>query len=95
MNVQIPNARNTDPISSHLAGEEVTKSGITSLQQERVARMVERAEGSTSAELAKRFNESRYMIARRLPELAGVKIRRGSMKKCSINGKQAVTWWLM
>ena len=94
MNVQTPHSRNSDPITSHLSGEEIARSGARASQQSRVFFMVATEEGSTSAELADSFDELRHMVARRLPELEGVYLKKGERRTCSISGRKAVTWWL-
>lgn len=88
-----PIARASDPVTSHLAAEHVTQSGIRSRQQHAVLAIVKLYPGRTSQELA-RYGIDRYALARRLPELddAGL-VRRGEMRRCSVSGRQALTWW--
>jgi len=92
MNVQTPNARNTDPLSSHLAGEEITVLGKRQKQINIVVRLVKRSEGLTSAELAHKHGIDRYMAARRLPEASSLK--KGDARRCTISKRSAVTWWV-
>ena len=92
MNIQTPNARNTDPLSSHLAGEEVTVSGKRKRQIDFVVRLVKRKEGLTSAELAKKHGIDRHMVARRLPD--AIELKKGDSRKCNVSGRLAVTWWV-
>lgn len=88
-----PASRSTDPESSHEAESEITRSGARASQQHKVLAMVRKWPGRTSRELAALANLDRYMIARRLPELTPIKVRRGEMKQCTIAQKKAVTWW--
>jgi len=92
VNIQTPNARNTDPLSSHLAGEEITVSGKRQRQIDYVTRMVEQHEGHTSAELAKMHGVDRYMVARRLP--GSLAVKKGEPKRCDVSCRSAVTWWV-
>lgn len=93
--VATPAARNSDPVTSHLAAEEITASGVRFSQQRQVADAVRRHPGHTSQELAELTGLERYMLARRLSECetAGT-VKRGEPKRCSVTGRQALTWWL-
>lgn len=92
-NVQTPAARSTDPGTSHIAAEAVTKSGVRARQQRQVLDALRQWPGCTSAELAQRANIDRYAVARRLPELVPTFAFRGGSTICSISGRPAVTWW--
>jgi len=89
-----PIARKTDPVSSHEAAAEVTASGARATQQAEVLRGVKEYPGRTSKELAHLIGCDRYLVARRLPELArkGL-VQRGHMVTCKIGGRKAVTWF--
>ena len=91
MDIRTQNARNTDPESIHLAGEEITNSGQRQRQIDLVSAVVRDMPGRTSRELAAITHLDRYMLARRLPDCASV--RKGDMRKCVVSQKQAVTWW--
>lgn len=88
-----PSSRSTDPESSHDAAERSTRSGARASQQNRVLAWVRRWPGRTSRELAALANVDRYMVARRLPELEPVHLRRGDLRKCAVTHTRAVTWW--
>lgn len=96
-----PRARRTDPETSHLAAERIKATGALGEQQRLVLDLVKRFPGCTSAELAKfhacqtgaDFGQWRFRVARRLPELAPVHIRRGKPRECRINGTPAGTWY--
>jgi hypothetical protein len=87
-------ARNSDPITSHLAAEENVVSGRNAAQQDLTAKAVERYPGLTSLELSKRSRIDRYTLARRLSECekAGL-VKRGPATRCSVSKRMAVTWW--
>lgn len=88
-----PIARNTDPISSHLAASEITASGIRGEQHRIVLDAVLQYPGRTSFELSRLCNLDRYQVARRLPELEdGNLVKKSKMRKCSITTRKAVTW---
>jgi hypothetical protein len=88
-----PIARNTDPISSHMAAREITLSGARGKQQRLALRVVIEHPGMTSRELAALCSLDRYQMARRLPELeeAGL-VAKGPVRQCKAGGRPAVTW---
>ena len=104
-----PIARRTDPVTSHLAACEVTRSGKRGAQQRLVHNYVVKFPGHTSQELAEICQQhggalDRYDFARRLPELASERdihgnhckafITRGMSKRlCRITGKLATVWY--
>lgn len=88
-------SRRSDPRSSHEAGERMRASGALGDQKAQAAAAVRAWPGRTSQELAEAAGLDRYMLARRLPECedrAGG-VRRGEMRRCSITGRLAMTWW--
>lgn len=91
--IETPAARNTDPITSHLAAEHITKTGARAYQQAQVAAAVRSFPGRTSFELAMASQIDRYTVARRLPECetAGL-VKREGVRKCGISGRLALTW---
>lgn len=93
-NRDAPAARRTDPESSHLAAERITRSGRRASQQDHAHAAVESFPGLTSAELAQETGIDRYELARRLPECAFAgRIRRGSIRLCDVSARPACTWW--
>ena len=94
-----PRARATDPQTSHTAAERIKRSGALGKQAALVLSLVQRFPGHTSAELAARHADEigghwavhRSMVARRLPELHGV--RQGKSRQCTVCESPSVTWW--
>lgn len=91
--VRTPAARATDPDTSHIAAETVTKSGVRAHQQRQVLAALREWPGCTSAELARHAHMDRYAVARRLPELVPQYAFQGGSRECQISGRPAVTWW--
>ena len=90
---RIATARATDPDTSHLAGEEMERSGKAQTQREIVLEAVGYFVPLTSAEIAKCSELDRFQVARRLPELeyAGL-VRRLPKRQCNVCRSQSVTW---
>jgi len=94
-------ARNTDPVSSHEAADDLQKSGKHVLQKNTVLKALKDYESqygqmATSAELAARFKLDRHMVGKRLPDLEKEwKVIRRGMKRCSVGGKKATAWGSM
>jgi len=99
--IETPAARRTDPESSHLAADHITKTNARSDRHHAILRAVQENPGLTSRELAKLSGGDRHEFAKRLPELrtAGAvlnpKDENGKRKltKCSVGGMLAMTWW--
>lgn len=88
-------ARTADPSSSHEAAAHIVSSGLQTQQHSVAASAVRKHPGLTSLELARATGLDRFMLARRLPELArnGL-IVRGAVRKCSAsNGRNGCTWF--
>lgn len=86
-------ARATDPESSHIAARAIVKSGEIGRQQTQVLELVRQSPGSTSHELSDGNAALRYVIARRLPELARLQlVVRGPVRACRITDRLATTW---
>jgi hypothetical protein len=86
-----PRARRGDPETSHEAAEAIKASGELGRQQQAVLAAVRRWPGLTSLELGARMNMNRWAVARRLPELEPVHVRKGEPRL--VNGRRHVTWW--
>lgn len=92
--IETPIARASDPMSSHLAANEMTASGRRGQQIAWAIAAVRAYPGRTSQELCEVTGIDRYTLARRLPDAvtAGA-IRKGIQRACSVTGKTALTWW--
>ena len=95
-----PRARNTDPASSHEAAQRQCR-GRANSDGMIVLACVKAMPGATSAELALFYGLNRNMVARRLPDLKerglvfyrlGLDDKR-ILRKCKVNGTNAVPWW--
>ena len=89
----MPIARNTDPISSHMAAQALTLSGARGRQQRIALRAVIEHPGMTSRELAALCSLDRYQMARRLPELEEAElVAKGPVRQCQAGGRPSVVW---
>ena len=89
-------ARASDPETSRLAADELTRSGARSSQKGKVLWCLSHMHGPrTSAEVALIWLLDRYMVARRLPDLErdGLVVKHDA-RECAVSGRQAVTWGL-
>lgn len=88
-----PAAATADPITSHLAAEAVTQSGLRDRQALQVLEAVRRFPGKTSRELAAASGLDRHMCGRRLGELrsSGL-VRNGETRVCAVSGMKSLTW---
>ena len=106
MNIQTPAARANDPISSHLAADEINQSGSRHAQGQRViAAMIEayksgritRSRGITTKELSVYYGLDRHMVARRMSDLETARqaFRSGpdETRRCGISERQSQEWW--
>lgn len=82
-----PASRNSDPISSYTAEDNVNQSGARLTQAELVLSIVRAHPGRTSKELALFCKLDRHQIARRLPDLQ----ESGLVFSMSRNGNE-LTW---
>jgi predicted transcriptional regulator len=89
-----PIAATRDPVTSHLAAEELTDSGARDAQKSAVLASLKREPvPPTSRELARSAKLDRHAVARRLPDLeSDGLVRKAGMRTCSISGKMCVTW---
>jgi erythromycin esterase-like protein len=89
-----PLAARGDPVTSTIAADELTRSGVRANQKRALLDWMRRDGGTrTSAEIAHHGGFDRYMAARRLPDLARDSlVRRCDPKACTVTGHLAVTW---
>ena len=89
-----PLAAESDPVTSRLAGADVTQSGRRDTQKRALLAWLRGArEPMTSAEIAAAGQFDRHGTARRLPDLAedGI-VERCHMRTCLQTGRPSVTW---
>ncbi len=101
----LPLARNSDPVSSFEAAEELVESGRLGKQEQEVLTSLELYPGSSSKELAEKSGMDRYAVARRLRRLEYTgrarNCPRDCFKACKINGQLCdfaqeyipLRWW--
>ncbi|MHA2219167.1 MAG: MarR family transcriptional regulator [Candidatus Hodarchaeales archaeon] len=88
-------SRRDDPVSSHLAENEINRSGKRKTQLMTVYKCIQLFPGCTSKELTQFCIYDRYQIARRLADLKNIGVvRQGPIRKCRIGGRPSVTWFL-
>lgn len=86
-------ARKTDAVSSHEAAERAES--FVASQCREVLEGLKLHDRSTSAELAAACGMDRFMVARRLPDLSRNElVVRGPVRRCLVNGTNAIEWRL-
>ena len=95
--VNFPRARTTDARSSHEAAALVERTGTAKAQAQRVYTALLRYPNSTSMELSRSARIERYVVARRLPELAAAgRVERieptENTAPCAISNKRVIRW---
>lgn len=91
-------ARESDPITSHLAARDIVESGVFETQKEKVLALLEAYNDKygvapTSAELARWADLERVVTSRRLPDLEKTKrVKRHIFRTCTISKKLCTTW---
>lgn len=96
-NIQTQGARNTDPITSHLAIEALTSSGVRFRHQDLVRDIVQTLPGKTAAEYAAELQNlghslDHHQVQRRLSELDQSAVKKSDRRKCSVKGTSMCTW---
>jgi hypothetical protein len=87
-------ARHSDPATSHEAASRHEQSGKAQSHRQQLLEAVHFYPGKTSAELAVLCSLERHEAARRLSDLErAMKVKKGSARRCSINGTSATEWW--
>lgn len=100
LQIATPAYRHTDPDTSRLASDQITRTGVRAAQQAQALAAVRAFPGLTSFELARRSTPAggdmiarRFVLARRLPEVEAARlVRKGPKRQCGVSGKLAVTW---
>ncbi len=91
-----PASRNTDPVSSHAAEQEITKSGVKQTHMDETLRLVKIWPGKTCQELVELTGGKydRHQVGRRLSDLKNKgKIKQGPVRKCKVARRLCVTWY--
>lgn len=83
-----PRARRNDADGSQLAADALERSGRAAAQLQAVLGAVHRHPGSTSRAIAALSGLDRYLVGRRLPELA----HRGLVERVAMPGEE-LRWW--
>jgi hypothetical protein len=99
-NIQTQAARNSDPITSHMAANDVTTSGKRQTHIRMLSEIVTRNPDMTSAEIAfmvadKHPELTRHEVARRLADCKGTTLRQGASRKCKQSNRMCITWFPM
>ena len=86
--------RFTDPVTSHLAVEQIAKSGALAAQRQVCLRAVHDEPGLTAAEILAKVECERHVPSRRLPDLrkAGLVVS-NRPRICRVTGSTSLTWW--
>jgi hypothetical protein len=88
-------SRNSDPVTSYLAGAAHESRGAGKTNREACYRALEAQPGLTSAEVAENSRLGRHEAARRLPELRDAgRVLNGPIRRCSVSGHQCITWYI-
>jgi hypothetical protein len=86
-------ARTTDPVSSHVAGQDAAN--FATIHYTEILRLLEQYPNQTAQELATHSNLDRYQIGRRLKELEKRgQINRVAIRTCTVGNRIATTWEL-
>jgi hypothetical protein len=97
-NIQTQAARNSDPITSHMAADDVTVTGKRQSHIRILSEVVANNPGMTSAEIAFMISDkhpdiNRHEVARRLADAKGCTLRQGVSRKCRQSRRMCITWW--
>ena len=86
-----PRAHRNDPVTSYTAAENAPKQ----THGEIVLATIRAHQGKTAKELAQHCRLTQHQIARRCRELVNrEKIKEGYVRECTVEGGDAVTWWV-
>jgi hypothetical protein len=87
-------ARNTDPVTSHIAARDVDASGVAYGQRAACLSEVIARPGQTASEISVALELERIVGGKRLPELreAGF-VKNGPSRACRVTGNRCMTWF--
>lgn len=90
-----PAARAKDPETSHIAAEKITESGKRVAACNIILAVLQEKDGLTSKEISARCDLDRHQCGRRMVDLEQSNlIRRGEKRFCTVDGGQALEWWI-
>jgi DNA-binding transcriptional ArsR family regulator len=91
--VPVARARNTDPVTSHIAAATVERTGVASTQRAQILHYVAHHPDLTASEIAEGLGIERIIPGKRLPELrdAGYLVN-GAERTCRVRGTKCMTW---
>lgn len=95
MRIETQAARNTDPVTSHLAAELFTSSGKRLSHNMRILRAVIDKPGMTAGEIAEATGLSQIQVSRRMADFKNIKIKEGPQRHCdSLDHRPlCLTYW--
>jgi len=84
-------SKNTDPITSHIAGDEAVKSGMVKSHEKQIYEAVLQIPGHTAAEIGLQCGLTQIQVNRRLGHMKSVTA--GARRECGVQGSYCLTWW--
>lgn len=88
-----PASRNSDPDTSKITDEKITKSGKRESRARYWAKQVQEFPNHTSSELAAIVGGCRYECSKRLTDARNLKlVRNGDKRLCRVTDNIAMTW---
>jgi hypothetical protein len=87
-------ARNTDPVTSHIAARVVDEAGTADIQRIACLSEVVAQPGQTASEISVALELERIVGGKRLPELREEGfVKNGPSRLCRVTGKRCMTWF--
>lgn len=84
-------SKQTDPVTSHIAGDQAICSGLVETHEKLIYEAVEKYPGHTAAEIGAACGLTQVQVNQRTAHMKSVIA--GSRKECSIQGSYCLTWW--
>jgi hypothetical protein len=92
--IETPAARANDPVSSHLAAEQITSTGKRQTQLERIIAAIYAHPGCTAGELTQYTGLTHVQIDRRTGDMRmSGRVVFGPIRQCRVLGSQMQTLW--
>jgi len=87
--------RRSHPVTSHVAEDEITKSGKREKHCQIILKALRLHNGSTSAELARFTSLTKEQVHKRMNDLVEHNlIEHGDKRVCDVKGSLCITWWI-